>query len=64
MKLLFENWRKYLVEAADPRAETAVAKPKEEPETDEYAAPYEYKHESPREYSREQYFGKNPDEIQ
>jgi len=64
MKLLLEHWRQYLVEAVDPRAETAVAKPKEVPEADEYTAPYKHEYESPREYSREQYFGKNPDELQ
>ena len=57
MKLLFENWQNFLKE----QQQTIVQKPK--PETDEYAAPYEYEYEHPQEYSREKYFGKNPDEL-
>ena len=66
MKLLFENWRKHLKEIAEPdaHAKTKVAKPKNKPEADAYGAPYEYEHESPKAYSREQFFGKNPDELQ
>jgi len=69
MQQLFENWRRYLKEAAvDPygatQVQTKVAKPKTpEPEADEYTAPYEPEYESPREYSRELHFGKNPDEL-
>jgi len=61
MKILFENWRKYLVEDVDPHAKTKVAKPKKEPETDEYESPYEY--EETEGDSKEKYFGLNPDNI-
>jgi len=58
MKLLFENWRQYLKE----EVETKVAKPENEPETDEYTSPYEY--EKTPEKTKETYFGKSPDSLQ
>ena len=59
MKLLFENWKKYLKEVEQ---KTKIAKPKApEVEPDEYASPYKY--EETDEEAREKYFGKDPSDL-
>ena len=66
MKLLFENWRRYLNEAVYEPIDVAAATPLERPakaqsapSSDEYSDPFE----DPRDATREKYFGKNPDDL-